>query len=91
MNLYNMTCSIEDLIFDGRLARRLPVPLKVKFGRLGQLRVSIPNVLNVAKDGLKIHISDVFLCFEMLEVQDWSEETVISKFQANKKHDLKVF
>ena len=91
MSLRKGEGSMENLIFDEKITGRLPFPLKIKFGRLGNLTIKIPSYVYIASQGLVIEIKDVFLCFEMLEVKNWSEETVISKYQAEKKHHLKVF
>ena len=36
-------------------------------------------------------VKDVFLCFEMLEMENWKKETVISKDQELKKFTLEGF
>jgi hypothetical protein len=36
-------------------------------------------------------VSEILLCFEMLEMKDWSKETVLNKYEELKKHMLSVF
>jgi hypothetical protein len=47
---------------------------------LGKLTLQLPSLLSLS-DGLKIQISNVFLCLEMLEVAKWSEQQVVKKYQ----------
>ena len=56
---------------------------------LGKLTLQLPSLLSLS-DGLKIQISDVFLCLEMLEVSKWSEEQVVKKYQYSKNDSLKT-
>jgi len=46
--------------------------------------------MNIAK-GMSCKISEVFLCFEMLEMKDWQKETVIQKYQQSKRFHLDNF
>ena len=36
-------------------------------------------------------ISDVFLCFETLDMQDWNKEVILGKYEEAKKHLLAMF
>lgn len=48
--------SMENLIFDEKITGRLPFPLKVKFGRLGKLNLTLPSYWSIVSSGIKIHI-----------------------------------
>jgi len=56
----------------------LPVPLKLKVGQLGLLDIQLEwSKKQMIKS---ITIKDVFLCFDMLDVNEWSEENVKQKY-----------
>ena len=57
---------------------------------LGNLHVTVPSFLKITTQGLRVTISNVFLCFEMLEVDKWNEQNVKNKYQNAKKASLKT-
>ena len=91
MSLLRGEISVHDLIFSDNLNKRLDFPFKLKYGQLGKLEIKIES--GIFKGGLKMRatISDVLLCFEMLEMKQWSKETIISRYQEMKKHAMKAF
>ena len=45
----------------------------------------------MGRQGLECKVSEVLLCFEMLDMPQWSKETVTSKYEELKKYLLSVF
>ena len=85
---------MENLIFSQDITKRLNVPVKLRYGRVNSLNIKMPNILkiyNILKDGIDIEIDQVFLCFEMLELSNWSKENVLDTYQALKRHILDTF
>ena len=86
-NFFRGEISLTNLIFNQKILQGLSLPLRLKFGMLGKLTLQLPSLLNLS-DGLKIQISNVFLCLEMLEVAKWSEQQVVKKYQQSKEQSL---
>lgn len=78
MSLISGVISVEDLIFREDINDRINFPIKLKFGLLGKLTITINSYTNLTK-GISCKIQNVFLNFDMLEMNKWSKETVIEK------------
>jgi len=57
---------------------------------LGNLTITVTSYFNLATQGVKIKISNVFICLEMLDVDKWNEKLVIDKYQESKRASLKT-
>jgi hypothetical protein len=57
---------------------------------LGNLTIEINSYFDLANEGVKIKISNVFICLEMLDVDKWNDELVIKKYQESKRASLKT-
>lgn len=79
---------LTNLIFNKKILETLSVPLRLKFGMIGNITLTLPSLLSLTSQGIKVKVSNIFLCLEMLEVKKWSEELVIKKYQASKKATL---
>jgi hypothetical protein len=55
------------------------------------LKIMIPSYMKFASSGLKIKIKNIFLCFEMLSVEKWSEANVVNSYQNAKKGRIKTY
>lgn len=62
----------------------------MKFGMLGNMRLDINSYFNLDSEGLKIKVSNVFLCLEMLDVEKWTPDLIKKKYQQAKKASLQT-
>ena len=83
--------SLENLILKNTFNDRMNFPFKLKYGQLGKLVITTQSLMYFGTKGIQCKISELFLCFEMLDMQHWSKELVLSKYQELKKHLLKAF
>jgi hypothetical protein len=81
---------LNNLIFSQKILEGAPIPIRLKFGMLGNLTIQINSYFDLANEGVKIKISDVFICLEMLKVDKWDEKLVKTKYQEAKKAALKT-
>ena len=88
MSLFKGEISVQDLIFNSSLNDRMNFPFKLKYGQLGKLEVKVQNLLSMSKQSVSMKVSEVFLCFETLELGEWNKDTILSKYQELKKHLL---
>ena len=82
--------SMNNLILNQKILEKVDIPLRLKFGLLGNLDVKINSYFNLKEEGVDIVLKDIFLCFEMLKVSEWNEKVVIDKYQQNKQSQLKT-
>jgi vacuolar protein sorting-associated protein 13A/C len=78
-NFFSGQIQLTNLIFNQKMLEGFSMPMRLKFGMLGNLTIQLPSLLRLT-DGLEIQISNVFLCLEMLEVHKWNEDLVIKKY-----------
>lgn len=69
MSLLKGEISVHDLIFSDNLNKRLDFPFKLKYGQLGKLEIKIESGILTGGLKMKATISNVLLCFEMLEMK----------------------
>lgn len=91
LSFFQGEVTLRQLFFNDKILDSVSLPLKLKFGNLESLKITIPSYMKFASSGLKIKIKNVFLCFEMLDVQKWSEENVINSYLNAKKARLKTY
>ena len=72
INLMAGEISLGNLIFSQKILEGQSLPLRLQFGMLGNLKITLTSILNPS-EGVKIQISNVFICLKMLEVSKWSE------------------
>jgi vacuolar protein sorting-associated protein 13A/C len=71
---------LTNLIFNKKILETISVPLRLKFGIIGNITITLPSFLSLTTKGIKVKVSNIFLCLEMLEVTKWSEELVKKKY-----------
>lgn len=91
MSLLSGEVTLKQLFFNDNILDEFSLPLKLKFGNLDELKVVIHSYVNLAKEGLTIKMKNIFLTFEMLDVQKWSEPNVINSYQNSKKNKLDTY
>ena len=73
VELTNM--KLKQSLFDS-----MPIPLKLKFGQIGLIKLKIP-VWNLLSQPLVIEIRDVFALAEPKQMKDWSEEVELKAYK----------
>ena len=68
LNVFRGEASMQNLVFNSSILAGVSMPVKLKFGLLGSLEVSVPSILHIASQGIKIKLSNIFLCLEMLPI-----------------------
>lgn len=81
---------LNNLIFSQKILEGASIPIRLKFGMLGNLTIQINSYFDLANEGVKIKISNVFICLEMLDVDKWNDALVIKKYQESKRASLKT-
>lgn len=90
VNLSLTNFEFNNLIFSQKILEGAAIPIRMKFGMLGSLQISIQSYFNLSECGVKIKLSNLCLCLEMLEVNKWDETLIVKKYQENKKASLKT-
>jgi len=57
---------------------------------IGRMEITVPSFMKLTSYGLKIKVSDVFICLSMLEVDKWNKKSVINKYQSMKAQSIKT-
>ena len=90
LSLMKGTISMNDLIVNKSINDRINFPVKLKYGQLGHLQIKTNSYLNLGTKGLECKISGLFFCFEMLEMKQWSKQTILEKYKEMHRHVIAV-
>ena len=88
--ILNGKISISDLILNKKILKKFPNPFKLTFGMIGHMEITVPSFIKLTSYGLKIKVSDIFICLSMKKVDKWKKESVYKKYQEMKKQSLKT-
>jgi vacuolar protein sorting-associated protein 13A/C len=80
VELFNL--SIKNTILDN-----LPLPFKVKYGKVGRIFVDIP-IVSFLSNPIKIEVSDIFLLISPKEGKEWNEDVIKKAFIEGTKSAL---
>lgn len=64
------------------------MPIKMKYGRVGCIKITIPSFINLAGSKVKVEVSDVLLCLETKPVSQWSDQVIVQEYQDAKRATL---
>ena len=53
---------LENLQLNNKILDGLPVPLKMKYGRIGRIEIKLPSLFEIAKAQFKVEVKDIFIC-----------------------------
>lgn len=90
MDIGLSTFGLNNLIFSQKILDGVAMPIRLKFGMLGNMTIHIPSYFNLGTEGVRIKISNVFICLEMRDVNKWNEKLVTDKYQESKRASLKT-
>ena len=80
LNVFKGEAVMQNLIFNQKILAGLNAPVRLKFGMLGKLHITVPSFVKITTHGIKIKISNVFLCFEPLGMGEWKTENVVKAY-----------
>jgi len=55
---------LNRLQLNSKILDDFPMPLKLKYGRIGQVRIQLPSLLNMTSGIIEVKVRDVFICLE---------------------------
>jgi hypothetical protein len=55
---------LNRLQLNSKILDDVPMPLKLKYGRIGQVRIQLPSLLNMTSGIIEVKVRDVFICLE---------------------------
>jgi N-terminal region of Chorein or VPS13 len=63
-SMWKGALELNRLQLNSKILDNSPLPLKLKYGRIGKVRVEIPSILKISSGKIDIRVSDVFVCLE---------------------------
>jgi len=63
-SLWKGALELNRLQLNSKILDNSPLPLKLKYGRIGQVRIELPSLLKLTSGIIDVRVSDVFVCLE---------------------------
>jgi len=62
ISLLSGKINLRNLILNDKLLQNVPIPLNLKYGRIGSIDIELPSLFELRNPKTKVSISDVFIC-----------------------------
>jgi hypothetical protein len=95
ISLFKGVISLQNLQLNSKILDNLPIPLQLKYGRIGKIEIKLPSVwaLTMGEGNFKVSasVSDVFLCLASKSMDQWNDNTIIDEFHESKQKTLDTY
>lgn len=88
INLFGGEIKLQNLQLNNKIPDNVPMPLKLKYGRIGLIRLELPKVWQLAAMSsmkIRVVVEDVFICLETRPMPEWNDNAIVDAFHAAKQ------
>ena len=54
--------NLTNLELNDKMLQNVPIPLNLKYGRIGDITIELPSILELRNPKIKVSVSDIFIC-----------------------------
>ncbi len=62
ISLLSGKINLKNLVLNDKMLQNVPIPLNLKYGRIGDITIELPSILELRNPKIKVSVSDIFIC-----------------------------